>query len=327
MKIAVTGATGHLGNVLVRDLLKEGHVVKVLEHADKRSSENSRVTVVNGGVNDTAAVAELVKGCDTVIHGAAVISINGDPYGMIRKVNVEGVENMLDAAVRYDVKKFIHVSSIHAYNQHPSHEPLDERRSYVGADAASYDQSKRDGQLLVLKYAGNGLNATIVNPTSMVGPPDHRPSLMGKAIIDLCNGKIRALIPGGFDFADVRDVSKGVIGAMHYGQKGESYLLSGKYFEITHIAKILSDLAGKKINPPVIPEWMARTALPFMKAYAAFTGTTALYTRESIDALICGNRKIDSSRASLELGFTVRPFEKTLQDTYHWFNENGFIKK
>ena len=234
---------------------------------------------------------------------------------------------ILNAAVDCEVKKFVHVSSIHAFHQVPSDQHLNEERSFAKETDGIYDQSKRDGLKLVLSYADKGLNATVVNPTSIVGPPDYRPSLMGQAIIDLCNGKIVALIPGGFDFVDVRDVSKGIIEAVSKGRRGECYLLAGRWYSIAEVAAMLSSISGKKIKPPLIPEWIARMGIPFIKMWSTLTHTQPLYTKDSIDALMNGNRKIDASKAKRELGFNARPFDETLLDTYQWFLKNGFIKR
>ncbi|MEP7128793.1 MAG: NAD-dependent epimerase/dehydratase family protein [Chitinophagales bacterium] len=327
MKIAVTGASGHVGNVLVNDLLNAGHEVTVLLHKGTIELDHLPVKSVKGDVLDENSLVALMTGVEAVIHAAAVISISGDSDGMLRKVNVQGVELMLKTALKMNVKKFVHVSSIHAFRQLPSDVPLNESRTLADQSAPAYDLSKRDGQLLALSFAEKGLDVTIVNPTSIVGPPDYKPSLMGQAIINLCNGKVPALIPGGFDFVDVRDVSTGIINALYNGKKGNCYLLAGKWHSITDIAKMLSAISGRKINPPLIPEWVARIGLPFTKAAAMITGNPPAYTKESIDALMEGNRMIDASSAKRELNFYPRPFEETLADTYKWFVEKASIKK
>jgi dihydroflavonol-4-reductase len=326
VKIAVTGATGHLGTVLVRDPLKEGHELKVLARSNTHSIHELPVTITKGDITDKVAVRELLKDADTVIHCAAMISISGDPQGIVRETNVTGTETLLNAALECGVKKYIQISSIHAYQQRPVAERLDETRSYVGENGAAYDRSKRDAQQLVLAYADKGLDVTVVNPTSIVGPPDYRPSLMGQAIVDLCTGKVPGLIPGGFDFTDVRDVSAAIVNAISHGRNGECYLLSGKWYSISSVADILSDISGKNIRLLKMPVWSARIGVPFIKAYAKLTGTRPLYTHESIDALTGGNRYIDAAKAKAELHYDVRPFRDTLRDTYYWFLENGFIK-
>jgi dihydroflavonol-4-reductase len=176
VRIAITGATGHLGTVLVKELIQQGHQLKALVHLNTKTLEGLPVVTINGSVNEVKPVNELVRDTDAVIHAAALISIDGDRRGLVREVNVAGVKNMLDAAVKWKVKKFVHVSSIHVYRQWPSSELLNEAMPFVSEHASPYDASKRDGQMLVLEYVKQGLDAVIVNPTSVVGPPDYKPS-------------------------------------------------------------------------------------------------------------------------------------------------------
>ncbi|MBX7110061.1 MAG: NAD-dependent epimerase/dehydratase family protein [Chitinophagales bacterium] len=327
MRVAITGASGHIGNVLMHDLLEQGYEVTALQHNHNILHDHLPLRIVTGDVLDRASVDQLMAGADAVIHTAAVISISGDKDGRMRRVNVDGVGLMLEAALHHRVKKFVQVSSIHAFQQRPSDKVLNESRTLTSAQSPAYDQSKRDGQLLALAFAEKGLNVTVVNPTSVVGPPDIRPSLMGKAIIDLCNGKVPALIPGGFDFVDVRDVVKGITGALQKGRRGECYLLSGKWHSIVEITGMLGEISGRSIHPPLIPAWLARTGLPFMKVASFLSGKPPLYTSESIDALSEGNRQIDAAKAKTELGFMPRPLFVTLQDLYKWFIDHDCIKK
>jgi dihydroflavonol-4-reductase len=327
VKIAVTGATGHLGTVLVRDLLKEGHELNVLARGNTQSIHELPLSITKANITDKNAIRELMKDADAVIHCAAMISITGGQHGIVRETNVTGTETVLHAALQCGIKKYIHVSSIHAYRQTPVTERLDETRPYIGENGTAYEKSKRDAQQLVVACADKGLDVTVVNPTSIVGPPDYRPSLMGQAIVDLCTGKVPGLIPGGFDFTDVRDVSAAIVNAINLGRKGECYLLSGKWYSIFSVADMLSDISGKKIRPLKIPVWSARAGVPVIKAWAQLTGTRPVYTQESIDALTGGNQHIDAAKAKAELFYEVRPFRDTLRDTYYWFLENGFIKK
>lgn len=326
MKIAVTGASGHIGGVLIPELLKDGHDVNILIHEHASHIKHQKLNEFYGSINDPVAVANLMKHCDAVIHGAAFISVSGRDAENIHLVNVEGTRIMLEAALINGVHKFIQVSSIHAYQQTPSDEPLNESKSLVSDKAPAYDRSKRIAQSLALSYTRKGLDVTVVNPTSIIGPPDYRPSLMGQAIIGICNGKIPALLDGGFDFVDVRDVAKGIVNAITKGKKGECYLLPGQWHALADIIKIVNGISGKKISLPIIPEWVARTGVPFLGMIARLTGKEALYTNESIDALKYGNRHIDSSKANLELDYINRPFEETIHDAYEWFLVNGYIK-
>src|SRR5690606_30399253 len=125
----------------------------------------------------------------------------------------------------------IATSSIHAYEQRPSLTELNETSPAVSGKGAAYDQSKREMQQVLLA-ANDAMEVLVANPTGVIGPPDPRPSLMGKAIIDISMGRIPAIFDGGFDFVDVRDVVQGLVSLMDKGVPGQNYLLSGRYYSI-----------------------------------------------------------------------------------------------
>ena len=115
--------------------------------------------------------------------------------------------------------KLVHVSSVHAYDMDPLDDVLDETRTQV-ADSTrhpAYDRSKALGERVIREYVEKGLDAVIVNPSGIMGPVDHGPSRLGQMLCDLANGKLPALLDGGFDCVDVRDVTNTVLAA---GEKG-----------------------------------------------------------------------------------------------------------
>jgi dihydroflavonol-4-reductase len=325
MKIALTGACGHIGISIMEELQRRGHTVKALAFNDTSYLEKKGIEFVKGHVNNREDIEKLLDGCDALIHSAAIISIDGDKRGTVRKVNVEGVRNVMQTALDKKLNRVVHISSIHAYHALPKHEVLDENRRFVDEKAFAYDQSKRDGQLVVKEMVAKGLPAIIVNPTSVTGAPENKLSYQGKAILDIYQDKIPAIFPGGFDWVDVRDISSTVCNALTMGRVGENYLLSGKYYTMRDIINIVSEVKGKKIKVPTIPVWAARVGLPFVRLGSKISGKEPLYTVESIDVLVNGNQNISHEKAKTELGHDPRDFKETVRDLISWFKENGYI--
>jgi dihydroflavonol-4-reductase len=327
MKVAITGATGHVGISVMEELKRRGIELKALAFNDAHYLESQGIEHVKGHVNSREDMEKLLDGCDALIHSAAVISINGDKGGIVRKVNVEGVKNVMQTAMDLKIQRVVHISSIHAYQALPNKELLDETRALVDEKAFAYDQSKRDGQLFVKEMVAKGLNAVIVNPTSVTGAPENKLSYQGKAILDIYNKKIPAIFDGGFDWVDVRDVASSVCNALNMGRAGENYLLAGKFYTMRQIIQMVSEIKGEQIKIPTIPVWAARVGLPFVKIQSKITGKEPLYTNESIEILITGNEKISYEKAKKELGHNPREFKETLRDLISWFKENGYIKE
>ena len=147
----------------------------------------------------------------------------------LHKINVEGTRSVTRAALEADVNRFIHFSSIHAYEQTPIDAELNESRPLVSrSNAAPYDASKAEAERVVLEAFSKGLKTVIINPTGILGPHDYKPSRMGKVISDISK-KDRLTINAGFDWVDVRDVCEAAIKSVDQGTPGESYIISGKW--------------------------------------------------------------------------------------------------
>lgn len=326
MKVAITGAAGHLGAALLQEICKRKLQVKGLfRDTDTRSCKGLPVEIVYGDMLQPGVLTSLFADCDAVIHCAAVISVNGDPTGIVHQTNVTGTQMAIDAALNCGVKRFIHISSIHAFQQQPSFEILDEQRAPVTEKAFAYDRSKLEGQRVALAAINHGMEVLVLHPTSIIGPYDYKPSLMGQVIIDLYKGKLPFVFKGGFDFCDCRDVAHAIVNSLTLGRSGQAYLLGGKWYSLQQLAAFISLASSKKINPIALPKLAAIAGLPFVKLLAVIKHKDPLYSIEAVEALFTGNRFISSAKAVNELQYTIRPFEQTVHDAFEWFNNNGYL--
>ena len=325
MKVALTGAAGHLGAALLQELTYRNIPVKALMRGDNTiSCKDIPAEIIKGDMLQPEALQRLMQDCDVVIHCAALISVNGDPKGLVHRTNVEGTQLVVDNALQSGVKRFIHISSIHAFKQQPSFKVLDEQREHVDEKAFAYDRSKLAGQKIALA-ANNKMEVLVMHPTSIIGPYDFKPSLMGQVIIDMHKGRLPFIFNGGFDFCDCRDVAHAIANATTMGQAGQTYLLGGKWHSLKQLALLVSAASSKKITPLALPHTAARLGLPLVKLLGALQKKEPMYTIEALDALFTGNRFISSEKAKAALGYTIRPFEETIQDTFHWFTNNGYL--
>jgi dihydroflavonol-4-reductase len=321
MKVAITGAGGHVGNNLCRVLLSQGAIVKALCHQDVRALDNLLLNLVYGNVLDVDSLVACFQGVEIVYHLASVISIDGGAQGKVQEVNEQGARFVVEACLRCGVERLVHFSSIHALRQTPLEVPLDETRPLVDETGSIYDQSKAEAERIVLEGVERGLDAIIVSPTAIIGPYDYKPSLMGKALLALYRGSLPALVPGGFNWVDVRDVVQGAIQACQLGETGERYLLSGTWASVRQIAEKVEAISGNPRPKFISPLWLTRLGLPFIQAYASINGTRALYTAESLNALEGANRNISYEKAGTHLNYHPRPLQETLEDTFQWFRQ------
>ncbi len=323
MKIAVTGAAGHIGSEICRQLIARGHEVVALVHHNIEAIEGLDLKKVNGGLLDKEVIKGLIGDCDAVIHTAGKIGLDYKFDQSVYDVNVKGSELLFDTAYELGIKKLIHFSSIQAFNPRPFDIPVDENREFTNDDAVFYDRTKRDSHKLALEYAAKGLDILVICPTSAVGPPDFIPSKLGKAVIDIYNRSIPAVVKGGFNFADVRDIAAGTIDALDRGKKGETYILGGKYYTIQDFANTILEIKGSKRRLVELPLFLAYIGLPFVQTYAKLTGKEPLYDKTYLDILQSGNQQIIIDKARHELNYEVRELGETLQDAIKWFRDTG----
>jgi dihydroflavonol-4-reductase len=324
--VAVTGASGHIGNVVCRKLLEQGHHVRAGYHHDKQSLLDLDLELVQGDVASLADMIHLLQGCEMVIHCAGIISISGDPDGQVYRINTEGPKNVLDASLANGVRRIIHISSVHTVTELPHSEPYDETRPYKTPADPVYDYSKALGEQMLLEGAiGTALEVIILRPSSVLGPFDFKPSLLGAALLDFYFEKIPFLPQGGYDFVDVRDVAQAAVNAMYLGRSGEAYVLSGEYYRFKKLARVIKKVTGKKVPQRVIPYRWLKALLPFVMWYARWTKSSPAFTRESIDIIYHGHPHMNHAKAKKELHFTCRSLEESLQDFYHWQKERGKI--
>lgn len=325
MKIAVTGASGHVGTSLIPALLTAGHEVSVLYYRDDRSFHDLPVQRVKGSVLDTAALSQLIKGAEIVIHLAAEISIGSDGNERVYTTNTEGPRNVCRLCLEHKVRRLIHFSSIHAFSALPFEGVLDESRTLVDQRAHTYDYSKASGEQIVRSFIAQGLDAVILNPTSVIGPGDYKPSLMGTVFLQLYKRQLPALVHGGYDFVDVRDVARAAIQAIDKGRCGEKYLIGGTWMSIVDLAKLVHEVSGVKPPRFTAPFWLAQLGVPFLGIWAKVNHKRPIYTSTSLDILKNAHRNICHAKAERELGFNARPLPETVRDLYSWFREQRYI--
>ena len=317
----VTGATGHIGNVLVRHLLSRGERVRamLMPGEDPSPLDGLEVEQVEADVLDYQSVLGALREVDVVYHLAGIISILPGRNHLVDAVNVIGTRNVLQAARLSGVNRLVYTSSIHALTRMPHGITIDETVPFDPQHAISaYDHSKAQASLEVLKAVQAGLDAVIACPTGVIGPFDYRGSEMGQLILDCVNRKPMFYVDGAYDFVDVRDVAQGLALAAERGQTGESYILSGERLSVIGMIKTVQDIIGKQLLTMKIPMRLARFAARFTPLYYQIARVKPRFTSYSLDTII-SNSVISHAKARRELGYTSRPLRESLADTVRWF--------
>ena len=324
----ITGASGQIGAVLARSLADRygSSQIRAIHRERRGTAADLEIAWVHGDILDKESLVAAFKGADTVFHLAGLTLIEAVRAREVHRTNVSGTRNVVAAALACGVRRLVHVSSIHAYDQYPLDEPLDERRCPAdGPQHDPYDRSKAAGEVEVRRGIERGLDAVILNPTSVIGPYDGLPSPMGQVFLDLCRRRVPALIAGGYDWVDVRDVVAAAMAAETDARCGENYLVSGRWHSFRELAEFSEQVTGVAAPRLEFPVSLARLWAPCQVVLDRSRGRRPLYTPAAVSVVASGNRRISSAKARAELGHHPRPLAESVADTYRWFEEHGML--
>lgn len=322
--ILVTGATGHLGNVLARELLATGKKVRALAlpGEDCSSLEGLEIEIMEGNILNEASLEPVFAGVEIVYHLAALVSIEEGKEDLLYRVNVEGTKNVIRAARRAGVRRLVYTSSIHAIERPPDGVWISEELPFdIHNPAGPYDRTKAEASLAVLQAVKEGLDAVIVCPTGVVGPYDYRRSEMGEMFLSWMRRQVSFIIEGCFDFVDVRDVARGHILAAEKGRPGQVYILGGERIAIDRLRSLVQNAAGRRSPAIKIPLPLALFLCRFTTLYYRLARRRPRLTRYSIETLI-SNSFVSSEKACRELGYRARALSESAADTVRWWLQN-----
>ncbi|TET58037.1 MAG: NAD-dependent epimerase/dehydratase family protein [Dehalococcoidia bacterium] len=326
--IVVTGATGHIGNVLVRELLAQGQVVRalVMPADDLRPLEGLEVEIVYGDVTHLPSLKAAFTAADVVFHLAGIVSIMPSMRPLLEDVNVRGTRNVIDACRATSVRRLIYTSSVHAIAEPPPGTVIDESQPFAPDRVlGDYARSKARATLLLLdEVRKGGLDAVVCCPTGIIGPRDYKVSNVGQLILDFASGRLKSYVRGAYDFVDVRDVARGLILVAERGESGSHYILSGAQVQVPELMKELERDVGHRAPAFEIPARIARAAGVLASLYYRLLRRRPVFTAYSIDVLK-SNSQISSARAREELGFTSRPWQNSIRDHVEWFRSEGML--
>ena len=323
----VTGSSGHVGSNFIRELSKQGFTIRCIDFdGDYRAYEGFEVEVIKGDITDKESLEPIFKNVDIVFHTAALINLDRRFKKQIRQVNVDGTKNVCEASLQAGVKKLIHFSSVDAFYRFPIEEPLLESRKLIDdPNAVPYDLSKADGQKVVLQFCEKGLDASIIHPTSIVGPNDFKPGLPMQEMVNLANGKRKLLPNWGYNFVDVRDLCLTAIAAVELGRTGQNYIVGGEYHMYSYIAELMEEQLGRTVLLSTIPDFVSYLGLPYEYIKSLITGKPRVLTLDTLHTGKSGNKVVPSTLAREELGHNPRPLKESIYDMVAFFQKRGLI--
>jgi nucleoside-diphosphate-sugar epimerase len=328
MTVLLTGATGHVGNNLLRALVHRGERVRALVRpgSDATALEGVDVEVAEGDLLDPASLARAAAGCSHVYHCAAKVQTARGGERALFETNVLGTRHLLAAARAAGAARVVVTGSLGAVG-HPHDRPCTEDDPFDPfAPHLPYEESKAWVEHECLRAACSGLDVVVAVSTAVLGPNDYVPSRMGRVVLDFANGALRAYIPGGFEFVSASDLARGHMLCMDRGRTGQRYILSTEFVTVDDLMGILERVTGRKRPMRLSPTLMMGVA--HVSTFVLDRVAPATPRRFTPDAvrLLQMQRRADISRARSELGYEPTSVEAAVTAAYAWFRARGLVR-
>lgn len=329
----ITGATGNLGSTVARQLAAEGKDVRAL--VDKSDSASDRLPknaeIIVGDITDIRSLEHFFSPDGhsriVVIHCESSDTVSPDYSKKVYAINVTGTRNVVDKCVERKVGKLIYMSSTSAIPEFPRRRTIEEVSFFdPAAIVGFYGKTKAEASQLVIDAVHEqGLDASIVFPSAICGPGDYAYGPLSRFIVDYVSERISVGIAGSLNAVDVRDLAAGVVACCDKGGKGQGYIMANDCVSVRKMFRLLSSLSGARKVKVIVPAPLAKAAALAYRVASRLLGWAPGGLTSYAVYLIARNNKFSSRKAERELGYKVRPFAQTIEDSIDWLEREGKI--
>ena len=328
--ILLTGASGYVGSVLLEALSGEGFNIRALYQNTPPGTAAQALPGVEwarADLLDVQAVEAAMQGVTHVYHCAAIVSFDPADRQKVLEENVTATAHIADEALIAGVEKLVYVSSVAALGRNAATPVVSEEAQWEeGGKNSAYAESKWLAEMEVWRAMGEGMNAVIVNPGIILGPPA---GFAGKNVWDKSSAALMRTVwkefpfytTGTNGFVDVRDVATAMMALMQSGVEAERFILSAGNFSYQEVLTALARAAGK--NPPRYHArgWMTGLVWRLSALGKLLAGKTPLVTRETARTAQQHNTSTNAKVLEALPDFAFRTLEETAGDMGRAFIE------
>jgi len=332
-QVLVTGGTGFVGSRLTQELVRQGQRVKVLARpgSSRRALaavDPAYLEIVEGDVTIGHTVYRALAGCHALFHVAAEFKIWDRRPSKILDAAIVGTRETLLAAKKRGIEKVVVTSSTAAVGATSDPIEMDETFTFNREDSAPYIVAKRRAEQVALEMAADGLPVVVVNPATILGPGDYKPTPSADLLLSFLRWKMPfgfPYTPGGFSVVDVDDIVNGHILAMQRGRIGERYILGGTNTTVENLFMTLAEITGLRGPGWKCPPGLVVVAGALSQLYGRYSQRPPQLTYKFARDYIGSYVWVTSRKAETELGHKSRPLRATLARAIRFFLENRMV--
>ena len=332
MKILVTGGTGFVGSHTVRQLVSDGHDVRLLVRSERSVTQAltplgldaSRFEIVLGDVTDRDSIRKAVDGMQAVVHGASVFTMDKRREKEINKTNRYGTEVVLHESWRAGLDPIVHVSSVGALLPAQRGSVISDKSPPSSMSVGPYIDSKAEQEVIARDLQAKGAPVTITYPGAVMGPHDPHWGDGPLLIESVLKNRVRAAIHGCLPIVDVRDVARLHSAVMNPGAGPRRFMFSGTSITFVEFVSLLSRLTGRTIHCTIVPSWLVTPIIQLMDKVQGFVPFRMPVTTEGLTVFKRDLKFVDSTTVDgVEVERT--DLKMTMTDMIKWMYTIGQI--
>ncbi len=315
--ILVTGGTGFVGAYILSALRSSGYNIRAIRRKTPvpiyiHPSLEQGIDWVEADILDVVSIEAAMKNVDAVIHAAAIVSFHSSDKQRMMKVNVDGTANIVNAAVEAGVKKILHVSSVAALGRTMQESHVNEEKKWEETKADTpYAKSKHLAEMEVWRGAGEGMDAVIINPSTVLGYGDWNSS--STRIFKNVYEGFPWYTTGINGFVDVEDVARAAILLLESDISEERFVVNSENWTFQQLFSTISKYFNKPAPSKLATPMLGKMAWRGEMVKSWFTGKKPLLTKHSSRiAQSCTHFDNGKILAALP-GFSFTPLEESIK--------------
>ena len=323
----VTGGTHQLGYSIIKELHNRNCRIRALVAEDNPNINliSDMAEIFYGDVKNVNSLESFFDCPSTddiyVIHCDTDVTTSTKFEQEVWDTNVAGTKNIINYSKTYHVTRMVYVTSVLALPENDEAEIITETNEYSTRSVSGmYAKTTAAASMIVMDACKEGLNASVVHHSALLGPDDYENSALTKLIYSYLQGTVPVNVEGGYDFVDVRDVALGTLSCLEKGRSGESYILSNRYITFKNLFDIIYAQNEVKEVYLTVPNWIIKISSPTIKAFSKLSGNHSLYTEYSF-SILSDRGHFSHEKATAELNYHPRSIYETMDDMIAFVNE------